>query len=273
VAPLLLPGRRYLWADPGGDGRVVEVLGDLADAEHVAVFVPGMTNELRGFPAATRARAASLLAAMRSEAPGRRVAVVAWLGYDTPDGSVAGLWEAAGSATARAAVPDLARDLRAVRALAPAAHLTLVGHSYGSVVAAHTVREGGVRVDDLVVVGSPGLDVPRVRALGAPGTQVWAGRPADRFVPSLSSAIGALATGGLLAPLGLGLGRAAARLRRADPVADAPVHGPDPAGRGFGARRLPVPDAHGHSAYFAPGSASVRNLARVAVRRADLLTV
>lgn len=273
IAPLLVRGRHYLWADPSGDGRVVEVLGDLRGAEHVAVFVPGMTNELRGYPGAARARAASLLAAMRTEAPGRRVAVIAWLGYDTPDGSPSGLLEAAGSGTAAAAVPDLARDLGVVHALAPQAHVTLVGHSYGSVVAARTVRDGGVAVDDLVVVGSPGLDVGSVRGLHAPATRVWAGRPDPRFLPSLAGGVTALATGGLFAPLGWGLAATYGRLRRADPVADAPVHGPDPASPRFGARHLPVPDARGHSSYFAPGSRSVRNLARVAVRRADLLTV
>lgn len=37
-----------------------------------------------------------------------------------------------------------------------AAHLTVIGHSYGSTTVAHAATDGGMEVDNIVLVGSPG---------------------------------------------------------------------------------------------------------------------
>src|SRR3954453_1864906 len=42
-------GRHFLEFDPAGDGRAVEVLGDLATATRVAILVPGVDSVLADF--------------------------------------------------------------------------------------------------------------------------------------------------------------------------------------------------------------------------------
>ncbi|MBM0280156.1 alpha/beta hydrolase, partial [Micromonospora tarensis] len=42
-------GRRFLLFDRRGDGRAVEVLGDLAGADRIAVLVPGVGSTLADF--------------------------------------------------------------------------------------------------------------------------------------------------------------------------------------------------------------------------------
>jgi hypothetical protein len=74
--------RQFLWLRTEGEGGAVEVFGDLDTARNVAVLVPGMGNSLETLPGqAARARA------IRTEA-GPGTAVVAWMGYDFPDGLV-----------------------------------------------------------------------------------------------------------------------------------------------------------------------------------------
>lgn len=161
--------------DTTGDGRRVVVVGDLAEATHVAVVVPGM--------GVSRDRFSGLLAdAQRLQHRaaielGDRgdVAVVAWLGYDAP----AGLdrpWSIDEVLDDDAAVAG-AGALRAfldAAAIRDDAVVSLVGHSYGSLVAALAARGRG-DIDRLVVLGSPGLGVDRATDLGlAPGTSLYA---------------------------------------------------------------------------------------------------
>ena len=84
--------RQILLFDSDGDGRVVEVFGNLENADQVAVIVPGITNDKTNFGAAGdegfRAKAADLYEAAATGDPS--VATIAWLGYDTPDGIDAG---------------------------------------------------------------------------------------------------------------------------------------------------------------------------------------
>lgn len=238
--------RRFLRLQLGDDGRVVEVLGDFAHARHVAVVVPGMSNDLSTYESDLRRRATDLLAEMARVSGSSDVAVVAWLGYNTPDGSVPGLIEAARSTTARSGATTLRADLATLHRLRPSAHLTVVAHSYGSVVLGAAMRSG-VGIDDAVVVGSPGMDVDDRHDLGSPRVRLWAAHSAAKVVRVPFPFPGPI----LLPP---------------DLVAWAPAHGEDPAAEGFGARRFAT-DGVGHSSYFDRGSKSLRNIARIATGR------
>lgn len=147
----------------------VEVFGDLAHARHVAVVVPGSDVDLARFDRTVGRMARSVFDAVgRSD-----VAVVAWLGYQTPSG--VGV-DAAGGRLARAGAESLARY---VRGLPGQVHLLC--HSYGSVVCALS----GVAVADVVFVGSPGVRVGSAAEIRA---RVWASRGADdwtRWVPKV----------------------------------------------------------------------------------------
>ncbi|GAA3344901.1 hypothetical protein GCM10020358_49960 [Amorphoplanes nipponensis] len=232
-------GRRFLAFDPRGDGRAAEVLGDLATADRIAVLVPGVDTRLRDFDrglggVARRApavQARALYAALRTADPGARIAVVAWLGYDPPEGLSL----------------DAARDLRArtgaaalidfVRALPERAAVTLIGHSYGALVvglaAPHLPR-----VTDVVALGAPGLGARTAADLG--GARVWSALAAGdwiRRIPQLR-----------LGHLG---------------------HGRRPSAPAFGAHPLPTDGVAGHDGYLCPGSATLPAVAAVVLGRVE----
>ncbi|GAA1037758.1 alpha/beta hydrolase [Streptomyces murinus] len=222
--------RQLLAFDGRGAGLVTEVFGDLAHAGHIAVLVPGSDTSLDTYPRFHRAAAALYEAANRG--PGPRTAVVAWLGYRTP-ATVS--TTVATTTRADEAAPQLRVLIRQLRAVAASgAHLSLVCHSYGSVVCGRAAR--GLDVADIALVGSPGTGAGDVAALGT-RARVWAARGGDDWVADVPHVRVDL----LLATVGLG----------ADPVS-----------RDFGARVFDAGPAD-HSGYFTPGSASLANLARI----------
>ncbi|MFF9011533.1 alpha/beta hydrolase [Streptomyces sp. NPDC014870] len=216
--------RRLLSFDGRDGGRSVEAVGDLARAERVAVLVPGSDTAL----GSERFRAGAV--ALQREL-GERTAVLAWLGYNTPATASAA---AVTPGRADASAPGLRAFVEELRAAKPAARITLLCHSYGSVVCAKAAHK--LPADALVLYGSPGTGADRAADLGT-GATVWAGRgTADwiAHVPHLRIAL----------PLGeLGFGT-------------------DPLDPEFGAR---VVDAGtgGHSDYLLPGSVPLTNFARI----------
>ncbi|MFD7641003.1 alpha/beta hydrolase [Kitasatospora sp. NPDC059795] len=174
----------------------------------------------------TSDRLAGMAEALRS-ASDDKVAVVAWTGYTTPVG--VGI-DAAREDLAEAGAPRLER---LVAGLAPATGpVTLFCHSYGSVVCGRSAPDPA-QVAGVVVLGSPGMGLARADELRVP---VWAvaRNPEDWIseVPNVSV---------------LGFG-----------------HGADPTSEAFGAHLLPSAGSHGHSGYFAPGSASLAAFAALA---------
>jgi hypothetical protein len=232
--------RQILLFDPTGDGRVAEVFGDLERAGAVAVLVPGMGTELTNFdqtvarPGADLARRAVRFD-QEHRGRGVGVAVVAWLGYDPPDGLVADLDDQGSAVQSRRALEGGAALARFVDGLAlgPDRSLTLVGHSYGSTTVGAAVL-AGVRPRNVVAMGSPGVLVDRAEEFRRPG--------ADFFV--------------LAAP--------------GDPVAELGWFGRSPSRAGSGFRRLFV-GGSGHSAYLVDGSVAQANVAAVVLDRDDLL--
>ncbi|MFG3358749.1 alpha/beta hydrolase [Streptomyces griseofuscus] len=221
--------RQLLAFDGRGAGLVSEVFGDLAHAGHIAVLVPGSDTSLDTYPRFHRAAEALYAAANRG--PGPRTAVVAWLGYRTP---VTVSTTVATTTRADEAAPQLQSFVRTLRELAPGAHLSVVCHSYGSVVCGRAAH--GLDVADIALVGSPGTGAGDVAVLGT-RARVWAARGGDDWVGDVPHVRVDL----LLATVGLG----------ADPVS-----------RDFGARVFDAGPAD-HSGYFTPGSASLANLARI----------
>jgi pimeloyl-ACP methyl ester carboxylesterase len=166
--------RRFLSVDPDGQGRAVEVLGDLSQARNVAVLVPGMGNSLETFGGqADRGEA------IRQEA-GPGTAVVVWLDYDSP----AGIREAMSKEAALEGGPRLAAfvgDLSAAEL--PEAKMTLVGHSYGTDVVGQALLNGA-HADRVVLTGSPGIDkhVDQATDLVAPPTRLYVERAPGDYV-------------------------------------------------------------------------------------------
>src|SRR5664280_2644394 len=179
-------GRHFLAFDPRGSGRVVEVFGDLGAADRIAVLVPGVSTTAHNFNTglddvrdrAPAVQARALYNATRAAAPGQHVAVIAWLGYDAPQGVGR---DAAREELARAGATSLDRFTQDLAIMRPNARLTLIGHSYGSVVAGLAAASLPAQVKDLVVVGSPGMGVSRVADLHT-SARVWAGQSPQDWI-------------------------------------------------------------------------------------------
>ncbi|MFD8740451.1 alpha/beta hydrolase [Streptomyces sp. NPDC059618] len=223
---LAAPTRRLLSFDGRGQGRAVEVFGDLAHADRVAVLVPGSDTTLETYG---RFRAGALALHRRL---GPRGAVLAWLGYETP-GTVSTTVLTTGRADGAATLlKTFLHRLRGV--VGPSARLSLICHSYGSVVCGRAAP--GLHVSDLVVIGSPGTGAPTAAALRT-SARVWAARGSADWVAHVPhTSLGLFGT-----TVGFGT---------------------DPVSPSFGARVFRAGPA-GHSDYFAPGSESLANLTRI----------
>ncbi|HEY6743091.1 MAG TPA: alpha/beta hydrolase [Lapillicoccus sp.] len=164
--------RQLLMFDVSGrSARVAVSVGDVDRADHVAVVVPGFTTTVQRDLAGSDRLSAQLADQARRAATlvgdRREVAVVSWLAYDIPQTS--DTLNSGHSVVLRQSAEAGARSLADfLRGLPPERHVTLVGHSYGSTTAGLAVASGGTDVDDLVVLGSPGLGVEHATALGMP---------------------------------------------------------------------------------------------------------
>lgn len=233
-----IDGHCLLAADPLGKPRIVEALGEVATADHIAIIVPGNGHHQENYfagggPVGPRASGELVLATMQAMAPEERAAVVVWVGYHTPSGLAAAL----SNRRAREGASDLAR---LTHYLPRSAHLTLIGHSYGSTVCGLALARSCA--DDCVALGSPGLGVWRRAELGT-STRLWAGQATSDWIRLLPRA--------KLGHLGLG--------RR-------PLH------RELQATRFETGGIGGHCSYYTENSESVRNIARIALGRYDAVT-
>ncbi|MFJ2739776.1 alpha/beta hydrolase [Streptomyces sp. NPDC087440] len=221
---LAAPERKFYSFDGRDGGRSVEVFGDLARADRIAVLVPGADTSVDHYDRLRNAAEALLREA------GPRTAVVAWVGYRTPatvstDSITAG--RADGAAHELTAFSAELADLR------PGTPASYLCHSYGAVVC--TLAAPGLSAANLVLFGSPGVGTDAVRAADLGGRAVvWAGRGSADWiggVPHVSLDLGITTVG----------------------------FGADPAAPEFGALPFDAGDSD-HSGYLSPGSASLTHL-------------
>jgi hypothetical protein len=217
-----------------GDGKAVVALGDPGTAEHVGVVVPGINNAL-GTIDGTLRQAAILRSAAGEIDPKilSRTATIAWMGYDNPNG----VEDAANRAEAQQGSPWLksfVNGLRAGHTTSPKTpHITVFGHSYGSVVAGMAAFDG-MKADDVVVYGSPGIGRSGVTAEDFK-QRIWAAKTKGDII-WLAKII--------------------------------PLMGSNPTSENFGARKVPVgPDQKGHSGYVERRSLAADNFARILLGR------
>lgn len=238
----------------GNQGRAAIAIGNPDKADNTAVVVPGTGNSVEsGW--LSQDDAARVYDQTSKADPTQSTAVVAWMGYDAPDSM----------ADVRVGQPDLARqggDLLAsdVNALGVTnqddSHVTVIGHSYGSTTVADAAAGSGMRVDDVVLIGSPGTDLAQSAADFhlSEGGHVYVGAastdPVTHFGGNQSTVPGTDITVGL---------------------------GNDPADDDFGSTRFkaevpgltnPISD---HSSYLQPGSESLYSIATIASGQGDKL--
>ena len=248
------PVRSLLSIDPSGQGKAAIVLGDLQTADYVTYMVPGMFFTVDGQVHDWTGDAQDLynqevawlkrVDAQQPGEPARTVAVVAWMGYQTPDLTNIGSLDLAYKG--RDALARVVEGMQALRA-GNLPYTTIVAHSYGSTAALMALTEYDFSVDALVLVGSPGSAAQSVTDLHV--------RDANVFVGS--------------APW--------------DPVPSSAWFGSDPAAPGYGAKTMAVgggtdvitgkelAGSVGHNEYFDSGSESIRNMALVGIDQPKLV--
>lgn len=165
-----------------GDGAIAVSAGDLETADNVSVVVPGFGTDAESAPYQA-ARALTLHESARFLDGSETNASMFWIGYDAPDNAPWDEgWDGAGVVSEDLAerggerLADTLDGLRASRDGEPA-HLTAIGHSYGSTTTGHAAHDHGIPVDDLVFVGSPGVggDTDHASDTGVDPDHVWAG--------------------------------------------------------------------------------------------------
>lgn len=121
------------------------------------------------------------------------VANISWVGYDPPPNAINTMsprdaWAAINADEARTGAANLSTYLEQVRDNNPSAHVTLLGHSYGSLTSSLALQELNAQglhpVNDVVFYGSPGLgltDPAQQLGLGAGHAYVM-GDPSDPIV-------------------------------------------------------------------------------------------
>ncbi|TQM75244.1 alpha/beta hydrolase family protein [Thermopolyspora flexuosa] len=257
----------------GKDGKAAISYGDPDEADNVVAYVPGTGTTLEGF-AGDALRAVTLWdEADRLVERGKKIASIAWLGYDAPQ------WDkthyidrtVVNQNAAKAGVPALVSftdGLHAAHKAAAGVRLTVLGHSYGSTLAGLAAQaRPKTFADQLIAVGSPGLAAATARDLGV--GSVWVGEAPNDPVGDVGSL--PLEPTGTFDPL-TGL-----------PEWGGPL-GPDPSHPRFGANQFYVEDTgdpaytfKAHSSYWdidpatLTPSASLRNIARLVNGQYDRL--
>lgn len=250
-----------------GNGRAIVSYGNPDAARNVSAYVPGLGTSLDGEFAKNDLKRARDTAIGTQRHDSSSAAIV-WLGYDAPQTPIddpLGSLAVAGDERAEkggAAYNSFMRGL-AVTNENENPHLTAIGHSYGSrTVGAATQQAGGIPgVDDIVLVGSPGVGVDRAEDLGVRKDHVFVGAAEHDVVTRVPSrkqaAVGVM---GLImaGPVGSYIVGDIA-----DQDDDDLWFGKDPASKAFGARRFHVDEGpqlvssdglsiDAHSQYFDP---------------------
>lgn len=235
-------------------GRAAIAIGNPDKADNTAVVVPGTGNSVEsGWLSSDDA--ARVFDQTAKADPTKSTAVVAWMGYDAPDSMT----------DVRVGQPDLARqggnllagDVNALSVTNQGdSHVTVMGHSYGSTTVADAAAGSGMRVDDVVLIGSPGTDLAKSAADFhlSEGGHVYVGAASSDPVTHL---------GGNQSTI---------------PGTDITVGlGNDPADDDFGSTRFkaevpgvtnPISD---HSGYLQPGSESLFSIATIASGHGNML--
>lgn len=164
-----------------GDGAVAISFGDPDTADHVSVNVPGLTSDASSTLGNLEKTFALHDAALNEDSGS--VASIYWLDYDAPSGNPINPFDPLGqldfggvALTAKAddggeRFGDFIDGLRASDE-GSRAHVTAIGHSYGSTAVGHAL-EDGLDVDDAILIGSPGQ--PESTADALTDADVWVG--------------------------------------------------------------------------------------------------
>ncbi|MFH9680716.1 alpha/beta hydrolase [Streptomyces globisporus] len=236
-----LPEAYLLGFSTEGNGRAIVANGNPDTADHQAVYVPGTSSNL-GSVGGDINRMANVWRVASDEADGASVSTITWLGYDAPQSIVK---DSPFSHYANDGAPAYNRFLDGLDASHTAEsdpHRTAIGHSYGTTLIGSAARQGELNADDVILAGSPGVQVSKAEQLDVPKGHVWNQEADWDVVPD----IGRFGHGGN--------DRDGVWLIPSDPV--------------FGANQMTT-DTSGHSDYWKENTESLRNQGLVVAGRGD----
>ncbi|MGW2713552.1 alpha/beta hydrolase [Streptomyces sp. NPDC001356] len=189
-----LPEAYLLGFDPEGkghDGKVIIANGNPDTADHTGIYVPGTGTLLKDIEK-DMGRGEILWHETHRYAQGQKVSTITWFDYDAPLQAKpfekgGGLFpEAMSDEWAAKGGPGLSHFLdgnleahRMASGNTNLGHITLMGHSYGTTLIGDAAKsrvwpEGALPVDDVIAVGSPGMQAKHAADLGIPQGHMWA---------------------------------------------------------------------------------------------------
>ncbi|WP_073948121.1 alpha/beta hydrolase [Streptomyces kebangsaanensis] len=226
-----LPEAYLLGFSAEGNGRAIVANGNPDTAVHQAVYVPGTTSNLSSIGGDIN-RMVNVWNVATDSADGKPVSTITWLGYDAPQNIVK---DSPFSHYADDGAPAFNRFMDGLDASHTGdsePHRTAIGHSYGTTLIGSAARQGNLNADDIILAGSPGVQVPKAEQLDVPKGHVWNQEADWDLVPD----IGRFGHGGT------------------------DWDGPwtIPSDERFGANQMAT-DTEGHSDYWKEGTQSLRN--------------
>lgn len=243
------PERSLIFLDPTEGGKAAIAIGNPDTADYIGYLVPGMNygvkEQLVNWTRTAEALYAEQRAIIREAGETANVAVIAWIGYETPD-----LFSVGGSDHAQHGADALESSWLGIRSSheSDQPFISVYAHSYGTTAALIALARGSVTVDALVMVGSPGSEVQSADELSVSHGNVFVGE-ADW-----------------------------------DPAVNSAFFGSDPGSPAYGAKTLGVSGAKdritgkwlggsiGHNEYFVEGSESLHNMALVGTGNEAMMT-
>ncbi|MEV7712618.1 alpha/beta hydrolase, partial [Streptomyces sp. NPDC088270] len=167
-----LPEAYLLGFDAEGNGRAIVANGNPDTADHQAVYVPGTTSNLGGIGGDIN-RMVNVWTVANDSADGKSVSTITWLGYDAPQSIVK---DSPFSHYANDGAPAFNQFLDGLDASHTGdsdPHRTAIGHSYGTTLIGSAARQGDLNADDVILAGSPGVQVSKAEQLDVATGHVW----------------------------------------------------------------------------------------------------
>ncbi|MFF4176301.1 alpha/beta hydrolase [Streptomyces sp. NPDC001750] len=234
-----------------GNGRAIVAYGNPDTSRNVSAYVPGLGTKLnKDFVEGTMKRAQDTALGAQDTDPSS--ASIVWLGYDAPQSA-----DVMSTGDAEKGAPAYNNFMAGLEAANENGdpHLTAIGHSYGSLTVGTAAKQadGIPGVDDVILLGSPGVGFDKAQDFGVGKEHVFVGSAENDPVTHLPTKDEVLLAG----PLGALLYGDV--FDRGD---DDIYFGKDPASEAFGAQRFkvdpgpkPILEMGGfdaHSQYFTP---------------------
>ncbi|AJT66207.1 hypothetical protein T261_4564 [Streptomyces lydicus] len=152
-------------------GHAIISIGNPDTADNVLTFVPGTGAKLSSVED-NLSRAEVMQAEAESSDFSHKTASILWQGYDAPQEVFGDAMDPTAADRARGPLANFLSGIDTAHS--GALNSTVLGHSYGSLVAGKTMHDHpDLPVDNAIFVGSPGVGVDRAKDLGLPPEHVW----------------------------------------------------------------------------------------------------